>query len=107
MMYSVYAVKDEKVEFNSILSCSISVELAIHSFGSSLVNVDPVIGRIEDYSLYFLGYFNTKTGEFESCEPKYVISGLHAYEKAKQRLEIFKGVEDDVTNMETTSNSKD
>lgn len=86
MIYNLYCVKDEKVEFQSDLVSHINDELAVHSFGSSLVHSSPVFGRFEDYSLYCVGTFDSSSGIVTNCEPRFITHGLNARELAIKRI---------------------
>lgn len=106
MIYNLYCVKDEKVEFEPYVIPQPNDDLAIHSFGSSLVNTNPSFGRFEDYGLYCLGSIDTATGKLTPCEPRFIIHGLNAREKAITRIK-FLNLESEVlendSNMETES----
>ena len=107
MIYNVYCVKDEKVEFQAGLFLANNDELAIHSFGSGFVDSNPVFGRFEDYSLYCVGTYDTSTGFIVPYEPRFVIHGLNARNSAIERLKklnLESEVIPDVTNMETETN---
>ena len=86
MIYNVYCVKDEKVEFQAGLFPAHNDELATHSFGSGLVNSNPTFGRFEDYSLYCVGTYDTATGSIVPHVPRFVIHGLNARNSAIERL---------------------
>lgn len=86
MIYNVYCVKDEKVEFQAGLFLAHNDELAIHSFASGFVNTNPAFGRFEDYSLYCVGTYDTSIGSIVPHEPRFVIHGLNARNSAIERL---------------------
>ncbi|OUQ09350.1 hypothetical protein B5E92_00840 [Erysipelatoclostridium sp. An15] len=106
-LLKVYCVKDEKVgQFIDSLSVLPNEDLAIHSFANSCLKTDPVIGRLEDYSLYEVACFDVNSGKFYYDEPKFVIHGLNARALALQRvrdLHLEDEVINDDSNVETES----
>lgn len=103
MIYNVYCMKDEKVEFSPNLVCNIEDERAINDFALAMYHFhDKMFAHPEDYSLYHVGTFDTSNGSFISCEPRFLMHGLHAFDRAKQYMKNRKSEEiKNDRNMET------
>lgn len=76
-MKTVYLVKDERVGFLNIL-CDENDYIAKFNFGRGFAQSKPEFGRLEDYSLYKVGFLDVNDFDF-STKAEFICNGLTAY----------------------------
>lgn len=79
MKYEVYCMKDLKVGYLTP-TFDVNEMVAIRNF-SYAVNNNGLIGQnINDFELYRIGYFDSDSGLFSDCDPKFIVSAISVKE---------------------------
>lgn len=79
MFYPVYAIRDEKVGFGTP-RIHLNEEVAKRQFGYEINQEGSLMGYAPaDYSLYYIGNYNTDSAHFESKLPEYILNGKDVF----------------------------
>lgn len=74
MKQRVYAIRDKKAGFLSPL-VDVNDETAKRNFGFAVQRGDSMfLAFPDDYDLYFIGEYETESGEISPCKPLFVCS---------------------------------
>lgn len=76
MIYPIYAIRDQKVAFDTQLILQANEAAAVRGFTYMINNPSGVPNFApNDFDFYKIGEFNSETGEIKGIMPEFIVNG--------------------------------